>query len=141
MTKDVIVAIKGLQVENNDEPVELVTRGRYYNKNNKHYICYDEMFDEKEITKSTIIVKGNDVEVIRKGSTSSHMVFQEHRKNTTYYNMPFGSMLLGINATHVNVEEQEDKMNIDIKYGLEVNYNFVSDCNINIEVKSHNESA
>ena len=36
MTKDVIVSIKGLQFENNDEPVELVTRGRYYNKNNKY---------------------------------------------------------------------------------------------------------
>ncbi len=137
MTKDVIVSVKGLQFENENEPVEIVTKGTYYNKNNRHYILYDEMFDEKEVTKSTIIVKDSSVEVIRRGITSSHMLFEENRKNTSYYNMPFGKMLLGINATKVDVKEQEDEMNIDIKYGLEVNYNFISECSINIEVKSH----
>lgn len=136
MNKEVIVSIKGLQFANEDEAVELVASGKYYFKNNKHYVCYEEIMDENKITKSTIIIDGKDVDVIRRGETSSHLMFQEHKKNTTYYQLPFGSMLMGINTTQVNIKENEDKINIDIKYGLEINYNFVSDCSIGIEIKS-----
>ena len=52
MTKDVLINISGLQMDiNKDEPVELMTTGAYYLKNGKHYILYDEMADDHEITK------------------------------------------------------------------------------------------
>ena len=39
MTKDVLISISGLQLEaEDDEPIEVVTSGNYYYKNNKHYI-------------------------------------------------------------------------------------------------------
>ena len=43
MTKDVLITISGVQMlDDDDEDVEMVTRGDYYQKNGKHYIMYDE---------------------------------------------------------------------------------------------------
>ena len=42
MTKDVLITISGVQMlDDDDEDVEMVTRGDYYQKNGKHYIMYD----------------------------------------------------------------------------------------------------
>ena len=46
MTKDVIVSINGLQIARQNEesePIEVITAGDYYKKNDKHYIIYDEV--------------------------------------------------------------------------------------------------
>ena len=57
MTKDVILNITGMQFNDrsNDEPIELITRGNYYKKNNKHYVIYDEIMEGiSGTTKNTI---------------------------------------------------------------------------------------
>ena len=44
MTKDVIVSINGLQIARQNEesePIEVITAGDYYKKNDKNYIIYD----------------------------------------------------------------------------------------------------
>ena len=47
MNEEVIISIKGLRVtEDTDEDVEVITPGKYYLKNGKHYLLYDEI-DEK----------------------------------------------------------------------------------------------
>ena len=42
MTKDVLVTIRGMQFtqqqEGDSEPVEVITAGDYYKKNDKHYV-------------------------------------------------------------------------------------------------------
>ena len=48
MTKDVLVSISGTQfadIMQNEEPIEIVTNGNYYKKNNKHYVIYDEIIE------------------------------------------------------------------------------------------------
>ena len=43
MTRDVLVTISGLQVmqqESGVEPVDLITAGDYYKKNDKHYVIF-----------------------------------------------------------------------------------------------------
>ena len=46
MTKDVLITISGVQIlDEEDDDVEMVTRGDYYNKNGKHYITYDEVME------------------------------------------------------------------------------------------------
>ena len=42
MNEEVIISIKGLRVtEDTDEDVEVITPGKYYLKNGKHYLLYD----------------------------------------------------------------------------------------------------
>ena len=125
MTKDVLVKISGLQfAEDQDNgPVEIITTGNYYKKNGKHYILYDEVQEGFDgVTKSVIKVNDDFLDVTKKGVTNVHMMFEKNKKNMSYYNTPFGNLLVGINATDVKVNETEDNIDIKVDYKLEVNY-------------------
>lgn len=141
MTKDVIVSISGLQMDmENQAPIEVITVGNYYYKNGKHYILFDEAAgDSGVLTKNTIKIAENRVDVIKKGESSVHMIFEPDTKNMTYYQTPFGSFLVGINT--LKISRQEDDLNIHTKinYALEVNYSHMSDCSIEINIKSKDD--
>ena len=140
MTKEVIIAIKGLQfVDDDNDSVEFITNGLYYLKNGKHYVLYDEIVEGyKEPTKNTVVFSDEKFEMIKKGVINTHMTFEERKKNSTYYEMPFGNMMIETNTKQVNVTEQEDELTVTIQYGLDVNYVFVADCEITVKIKSKN---
>ncbi len=39
-----------------------------------------------------------------------HMVFEEKQKNMTYYDTPFGNLLVGLATNKVDVKEEEEKL-------------------------------
>ncbi len=140
MKKEVIVSINGLHtavdIDDRDN-VEMIAPGQYYLKNGKHYILYDEISEEtNDVNRNTIKVNDKIVEIIRKGASSAHMVFEEGKKNVSYYTTPFGNLLIGLNANKVDVHNGEDEMNISIDYSLEVNYEHLSDCVMTLNIKS-----
>ena len=138
MTKDVIVTISGLQFaqETETEPVEIVTAGSYYKKNGKHYIIYDEVMEGFEgSTKNIIKLTEDSLDVTKKGVTNVHMVFEENKKNITYYNTPFGNLFIGIDAEKIQVEESEENINVNVAYALEANYEHLADCRIQMNIK------
>ena len=139
MTKEVLVKISGLQFagEEDSDAVEIITSGNYYKKNGKHYIIYDEVSEgSEEVTKNVIKICDSAMEVTRKGPASVHMMFEKDKKNVSYYYTPFGSLLVGIDAKNVSVKETEQEIAAQVKYGLEVNYEYVADCNITVSVTS-----
>ena len=102
MTKEVLISISGLQVspESETDTVEMIAPGEYYFRNNKHYLVYNEVEEgQTEPSTKNVIKFSNDyMEVIKKGPMSVHMVFEKDKKNISYYNTPFGSLLIGIEA-------------------------------------------
>lgn len=139
MTKEVLVKISGLQFagEEDSDAIEIITSGNYYKKNGKHYILYDEVSEgSTEVTKNVIKIWDSTMEVTKKGPASVHMMFEKDKKNVSYYYTPFGSLLVGIDAKNVSVRESEQEIAAQVKYGLEVNYEYVADCNIMVSVTS-----
>ena len=139
MTKDVLVKISGLQfAEDQDNgPVEIITTGNYYKKNGKHYILYDEVQEGFDgVTKSVIKVNDDFLDVTKKGVTNVHMMFEKNKKNMSYYNTPFGNLLVGINATDVKVNETEDSIDIKVNYKRKVNYEHLAECSISMNIMS-----
>ncbi|MBB5263196.1 uncharacterized beta-barrel protein YwiB (DUF1934 family) [Catenibacillus scindens] len=138
MTKDVIVSISGLQMDADQAmPLEVITVGSYYYKNGKHYILFDEMSEDgQEQTRNTIKITDNRVDVIKKGESSVHMIFEPDTKNMTYYQTPFGNLLVGINTLGISHKEDDLNINTKIDYALDVNYAHMSDCSIEINIKS-----
>lgn len=139
MTKEVLVSISGLQFaeETDAEPVEVITSADYYNKNGKHYIIYDEMaegFAEK--TRNIIKLEENVLDITKRGVSNVHMMFEKDKKNVTYYYTPYGSLLIGIDATKLDVKEAEDSLEVTVDYALEVNYEHLADCTIVMKVQS-----
>lgn len=139
MTDQVLLTISGLQFmeEEGSEPVEVVTIADYYKKNDGHFLLYDEVMEGEEgRIKNLIKVKDGVLEVTKKGLSNVHMVFEENKKNVTYYNTPFGNLLIGIMATNVQVKEETDNIDITVDYRLEVNYEYLADCTIEMNIKS-----
>ena len=138
MTKEVLVSIAGLQFEmENNESLEVITPGEYYCRGNKHYILYEEVYEEDHsTTKNTIKISDKQIDILRKGTISVHMTFEENKNNITYYNTPFGQLLIGLNTYKIQKKIRENHIEVIINYGLEVNYAHVSDCEIKIVIKS-----
>ena len=138
MTKEVLLSIKGLQMapDNDSDTVELFAPGEYYFRNDKHFLLYDEVtegFDQP--TKNIIKAAPDYMELTKKGVTNVHMVFEKNRKNVTYYYTPYGSLQIGIDAHQVEVREEDNRLSINVRYGLELNCEHVADCHIKIDVK------
>lgn len=139
MTKEVLISISGLQLEiDEDEAVEVISVGEYYKKNEKHYLRYEDMAMDCEgidnINKNTIKISDSQVDIIKKGASNTHMIFEKNKKNVTYYSTPFGELLIGIYTTKLDIIEAEEEILVKLEYALDVNSNHVSDCDITIKV-------
>lgn len=139
MTKDVLVKISGLQFagEEDSDSIEVITSGTYYKKNGKHYVLYEEVMEgSAEVTRNRIKIGENSMEVTKKGPAAVHMVFEKNKKNVSYYYTPYGNLLIGIDAKEISVDETDLDINVKVAYGLEINYEYMADCHIAIDVKS-----
>lgn len=140
MTKNVLVTVAGLQLEiDTREVVEVINRGEYYFRNGKHYIIYDE-FMEDELgngiqTKCMIKLSKNKVEVLRKGESQTNLIFDLENSCQTFYHTPFGDLMLGVTTNSIELTETESEIKARLLYSLDMNYQYVSDCELNIEIK------
>lgn len=142
MTKDVLITIEGLQFEDNasDEVIEVITPGTYYKKNNRHFVLYDEVSEgSNDITKNTIRFDNEFLSLTKHGFANVEMVFEKNKRNMTNYVTPYGTLLIGINASNVNIIETEDNISIDIDYSLDINYEHLAECKIKMSIKSVTE--
>ncbi|MDE6064203.1 MAG: DUF1934 domain-containing protein, partial [Lachnospiraceae bacterium] len=97
MTKDVLLAIKGIQFDASEAEsnVQTITAAEYYEKNSSRYVIFEETeegTDEK--TKNIIKFKDNMMELTKRGFVNVHMLFEENKKNLTNYATPFGDVLI-----------------------------------------------
>lgn len=144
MTKEVILTLQGLQFDQREEDadkIEMVTVGDYFKKNDRHYVVYEEITEGfEQPTKNRLKFSDHMVELTRNGLVNVHMVFQENKKNMSNYNTPFGQILVGIDTKRVCIEEKEDNIVVDVDYALDINYEFLSDCHIKIDIRSKENS-
>lgn len=139
MTKEVFVSISGLQFakEEENEPIEVITSGDYYKRNGKHYIIYEEVMEGGEQPTKNVIKLGDAfLDITKKGAANVHMMFEKDKKNVTYYYTPYGSLLIGIDAKKVDVQETEHSIDVRVDYALEVNYEHMADCSIKMNIQS-----
>ena len=145
MTQEVLLTLQGLQFDQREEDadkVEMVTVGDYYKRNGKHYVVYEEITEGfNQPTKNRLKFSEHMLELSRNGLVNVHMVFQEDKKNLTNYNTPFGQLLIGIDTKKIRLEELEDNITVEVDYSLDVNYEFLSDCHIKINICSKENSS
>lgn len=141
MTKDVLVSIKGLQysveeTDNEDQRIETLNRATYANRNGHDYLAFDECFEGNVSVKNLIKFDDTFLEVNKRGEYSVHMLFEEGKKNYTNYNTPFGALMVGIDTKKITVERSENEIDIYVSYGMEINYEFVADSEIEVHISS-----
>ena len=138
MTKDVMVSSvnMGYEVMLEGEEIETIQWGQYYNKNGTHYVIYDELmegFDEP--VRNTIKFKEHEMNLTKKGLLNVYMVFEENKKNMTNYRTPYGTLLIGLDTSKVSLSEKEEEIKLDVEYSLDVNYEYLADCKIEIKIE------
>ena len=139
MEKEVLIHVKGLHMMDTpegDEPIEIVVPGEYYFRNGSHYLRYEEMLDEQgNPTVNYIKISSRGMEVRKKGQVNTHMVFEQGKKNMTYYSTPYGTIEMGIAATNLFLEEKDGGLNMKVDYALDMNQEHVADCCLAIQAQ------
>lgn len=142
MDKEVLIHVSGLQTmdaEGDQEPIEIVVPGEYYFRNGSHYLRYEEILEDfAEPTINYIKISPKGMEVRKKGVVNVHMVFEQGKKNMTYYTTPYGTIEMGIAATNLNLEENDSGLNMKVDYALDMNQEHVADCYLAIKAQPKN---
>ena len=86
--------------------------------------------------KNVIKISQVGMDIIKKGIANTHMQFEKNKKNLSCYTTPLGDMVVGIQANKIKINEQPDKLKVDIDYSLDINYEHLSDCSIRLDVQS-----
>lgn len=137
MTEEVLVSVKGLHAMKGtgEDEIEMISAGKYYNRNGKHYILYEEALEgTNEVVQNCIKLQEGRMEVKKKGPLQSEMIFERDRKNTSWYCTPYGSMMAGIEVNSMQFNETSELIQVDVDYSLEMNYEHLADCNITVKV-------
>ncbi len=134
----VIVEVKGTQtVGDMSDTMEVVTPGTYNYKNGICYVLYQEYNEEtKQPIKNMIKVTDDSVELVKRGEYNVNMVFGGEGENLSYYNTPYGQILIGIITESIKINGDDDKVVISIEYKLTMNGEHASDNRIEITVKN-----
>ena len=139
MTKDVWISLQGLQFsgDESEDNIESSVSGTYYEKNGKHYVIYEEVIEGLQKPVMNKLKFGEHfLELRRSGPLSVCMMFEENQKHMADYHTPYGKFALGIDTKKFRMENETDKMRLDIEYTLEQNNEYLADCKILIEVHS-----
>ena len=133
---DVWIKVRGMQFSpdtTDPEETEIIISGRYYKKNGKRYLRYEEILpDESGVTKNTVKISSDAVDILKDGPVNTHMLFQKNQKTNSYYYTPFGNLLIGLNTEHINILETDTSLLVEVRYGLELNNHHLADCKVSI---------
>ena len=144
MTKEVLLTISGLHydtypgedAQNEDEPIEVITPATYYQKNGKHYVVYDEVVEGMPGTIRNMIRISEDglLEISKSGLSNTRMVFEKDRIHMTPYETPYGELMVGVYTTMMKVDVEEQNINVNVRYTLDINSEKVANCNIRMNI-------
>ena len=140
MRDNIILYITGLHSTGaDDDSVEMIHSGRYFSKNGRHYIKYQESLDDGIVTDNMIKISPGEVEIVRKGPVTTNMLFTVGEKNISYYDTPFGSLMMGIDTSDLCITENESEILVDISYAIEMNGSCATQSRVVIKVKDDEE--
>ena len=138
MNKDIFISIKGVQITlPENDAVEVITKGKFYKRNGKTYVSYEELDESNEVIKCMLKYDDNRIEISRNtAGMNTCLVFERDKYCTSSYKTLFGNMLVGFNTKKMDIIETEKSVRIDIDYSMDINYSYVSDCNVAIKIAS-----
>lgn len=118
-----IITIKSSQtIDGEQDSMEIITEGGYYEKNGKFYIMYND--DETMGNSSSLIkVDGDSVSIRRKGEYSSKFDLKEGTSYSFVYHMPYGDMAMQVDTKNVEISLGETGGELKMCYELDAGGN------------------
>ena len=146
MTEDILISVRGLhtldteQEEEQTDELEMTMPGKYYFRNGKHYVLFEETDEESQsVVKNRFKLSEDRLEISKKGVMNATMTFQRGEKSSSWYGTPVGDVQLGIEVTDMQLMEGEDEIEMNVAYALEMNSEHVSDSRIRLRIMERNK--
>ena len=139
MTKDVFVRIGGLHFSGagHDDNIEVIAKGKYYFKNDRHYVIYDEMSDGSENAIHNVVKFSSEkLELKKSGLVGITLIFEKDKKNPAVYDTPYGKINLSVETSSINIEESEEIIKVKLNYSLNLDYEFLANCSLTMTIES-----
>lgn len=121
MNRDVRITVTGTQDDGNGNEIvtDHKTDGQYFERDGCRYLLYREQdADSGAVTANTLKIKGNILELSRKGNIHSRMVFEAGRTNPTSYATAYGTLQLEVYTEDLKCLWAEDEARVQITYSL-----------------------
>ncbi len=138
MKKDVLVQVKGTQVNDLGEAdtIELITVGTFFIRPGSYYIVYNESaISGMEGTTTALKIEPTRVTLNRMGQAELKQTFEKGVWNEGCYVTPYGSMMVGVIPSKVEVDLTDVGGSINLEYELQVGREKISDNMLSITVK------
>lgn len=138
MIKDVRITVKGVQRDDAAEisRTETIVPGEYYFKNGSHYILYEETAEDSGTPiKNSLKLKGNVLELNRKGAINSRMVFETGKSHVADYATPFGMLRMETVTSRILCTEEETRLWIKAEYELWTDGVKMSSCRLTVKIE------
>ena len=146
MTEDILISVRGLhtldieQEEEQTDELEMTMPGKYYFRNGKHYVLFEETDEESQsVVKNRFKLSEDRLEISKKGAMNTTMTCQRGEKSSSWYGTPVGDVQLGIEVTDMQLMEGEDEIEMNVAYALEMNSEHVSDSRIRLRIMERNK--
>lgn len=137
MTNKGHITVKGSQQDGTDwiQTAAVATAAEYYARDGAHYIFYKEIPENADGTiKNYIKFRDGLLELTRKGSVRTHMVFQPGREHPAPYSTPFGTLTLGILTDTLESHFHGNTLQICAVYALTDQGSIISKNKIHIKM-------
>lgn len=139
MSTPVILSIQGRQSYMGQEPdlIRLDTEGSMEYRDGG----WDITYEESELTglagvTTTFRVEPGKVTLIRTGSLSSTMVFQEGASYDSLYRMEFGALMISVTATRVFFDILPDGGSIDLVYNIVIENTEAGEIDYHLDIRA-----
>ncbi len=136
-----MVTVFGQQTLNGDgmeqEDVELVQAGEYFERNGAKYLFFDETHEGMaQQTRNMLKLREGYLEVKKQGVITTTMIFEMGKRQSMTYTVPYGSFLVETYTTEIQLHEEEDCLDVEAAYTLFINGAHTADCSIRIRAQS-----
>ena len=123
MKQDVQINIRSAQVmDGESDEMELITMGRFYEKDGFYYLSYDESEATGFEGHNTVLKLGSDkkVTMTRFGKAHSQLIIEQDECNTCNYNTEFGSMVLDVRGKQHELSINEQGGRLFLAYTIDL---------------------
>jgi uncharacterized beta-barrel protein YwiB (DUF1934 family) len=118
LTVESVIKMQGEE----DQVMELITEGKFYDKMGSRYFIYQEShISGMEGDKTMLKLSANKVVMHRYGEHNSELSFEENKRHESDYNTPYGPFKMEVLASKVDYEVAGDGAGfIHLKYEMSI---------------------
>lgn len=119
MDREAIIRVSSIQNNDEEERIEIVSKGTFYKEKDEFVATYEETeLSGLGDTLTTFRIGENYFSLIREGDTNTSMYFKNGSSSSIVYNTPHGGLSLKVKTNKVDIDIHENGGNVKVDYDV-----------------------